>query len=133
MIGDWTTAGKRVLGNLMIGTADYSKAKYIALGDDDTPAKSSDTGLGNEIVRQAISTLEYADDKILLQETFLAADCAFYIKEAGIFADEPGNPAGPGADSGALIYREIKDVDNSPGVKDQVVDAELALEDLRPV
>lgn len=60
--------------------------KYIALGTSSTPVDSTDTTLGNEIIRQEASFLWNGDDYYwVLTSTFESG--AGTITEAGIFND----------------------------------------------
>ena len=126
-MGDLTTKGKTTIGNLLIDTANWSGLTYVALGTNGTMAKATDTKLGNEVVRRLISIRALLDNKMLLSETFPKADCTYYIKEVGIFGDEPENAATGDPDTGALAYRQVMDKNNSDGLKDIVADVEIEI------
>lgn len=97
LAGDW--------GNIL-----DAKIKHIAIGDDDTAPAVTDTTLGNEVFRVAITD---EDVSVIGQYTsifYLAPDEAIgAIEELGWFVGTGSNDwaAGAGKDTGTLIARVL--------------------------
>ena len=74
---------KRLIDNT---TADLGVAKYIAVGDDSTPAQETDTALTNEVRREAIKTdLSSRTNNITKVYARFARGYSLSVHEAGLF------------------------------------------------
>ena len=86
-------------------TADELEIKYLAVGDDDTAPAVTDTTLGNETFRKALTSFNKPAIGQVETVFYIApAEAVGTIKELGWFA---GPLAGAGADSGTLVARVL--------------------------
>jgi hypothetical protein len=84
--------------------------KYIALGTDSTPAAYTDTRLGAEQVRKAISAFNPTLPVLESVVIFLDTEANFRIREIGIFA---GATATSEPNTGVLVARTIVDIEKT--------------------
>jgi hypothetical protein len=100
-----TDAGLNLLISGLVGEVD-AKIKYIALGNDDIAPSNSDTKLGNEFFRKAITKQEDGGTGEIITTTYIAPGEAntYTIKEIGWFAGENATTT---KDSGVLIARVL--------------------------
>ena len=86
-------------------TADELEIKYVALGDDNTAPDPTDTLLGNEVFRKALTSSSKPAIGQYESVFYIApAEAVGLIEELGWFA---GPLAGAGADTGTLIARVL--------------------------
>jgi len=93
------------------GVAPDIQIKYLAVGTDNTPVTASDTTLGTEVFRTAVTTSETTGNGIV-QHSFVIFDneAVANLKEMGVFG---GAAATGSADTGTLISRILFDEDKT--------------------
>jgi hypothetical protein len=88
---------------LGVVTADEWEIKYIGVGDDNTAPALTDTTLGNEVFRKALTSSDNPATGQASTTFYISPDEAVgQIEELGWFC---GPLAGAGADSGTMIAR----------------------------
>jgi hypothetical protein len=118
------TGGLLLLANLAID-AEETGLTYHAIGTESTVPDYGDTALGAEVSRKEWATREIYGSGISLSVYYLAAECAFSIKECGVFG---GSSAGPTSGSGILFSRYLQSYDNSAGEVDITFDYDLTFD-----
>jgi len=91
-----------------------------ALGTDGTAPQASDTALGAEQVRLAMTIRSAAGNRAEFSVHYPGPQCAFHIREAGVFGGATADPGVSG--SGTLFSRYLVDYDNSAGQVDITFD-----------
>ena len=112
------TAGKGLVGDLMIDDESAGLA-YHAIGTGTTTPAAGDTALETEVARKVWGSRERAGNTIYLSAFYPAAECAYYVKEAGVFG---GSGASATPDSGTLFSHYLQSYDNSGGAVDLTFD-----------
>ena len=95
-----TNVGFNDTAKLLGGTATVAPFKYIAIGTGTTTATSSDTALGNEVMREE-ATVTVNNSTLTLQHTFNLT-ASYAITELGIFNDATAGDMLARSDFGAL-------------------------------
>lgn len=104
-----TTAGRNVLARRLSGNTTYTGiVNYTALGTSNTAPAVSDTQLGTETYRKALSSGTYASNIAYLETFFTASEVSGTFQEYGNFIDGSGT-----ANSGQLFNRFIQTVTKS--------------------
>jgi hypothetical protein len=108
-------SGKALAGDMLIDEAGFDTGlTYCAIGTDATAPDSSDTALGAEVARKALTSKTRLVNVITLSTFFTAGESTYDIKEAGIFGhDADGTP-----DSGEMFNHYLVSFDNSLGAYD---------------
>ena len=115
-----TTAGKELVGDLLIDRTDYDTGMtYHAIGSDATAVAVSDTTLTVEEARKAITSRTRSGAVITFSTFFTAAECTYDIQEAGVFGHSTASAT---PDSGILCSHYLVDFDNSGGLYDLTFD-----------
>lgn len=101
-----TDAGLNYMRDLLDGTINPpTSIQYIALGTSSTPVSASDTKLGNEVFRKAVTKQEKLGTGQVQTICYIAPyEANFQIEEIGVFA---GPDATEEKDSGVLIARVL--------------------------
>lgn len=95
------TVGRSVLAQRLSGTTTYTGiVNYCALGDSAASPVVSNTTLGNETYRKALSPSTYTNNIAYLETFFSSTDTDGTFEEYGFFIDGDGNP-----DTGQLFNR----------------------------
>jgi len=115
------TAGKVLLCRMLIddGAQWDVGLTYHAIGTDETAPSLSDTQLGAEVSRKAITAKTRSGNEINLSTFYPATDCTYAIEEAGVFGSSTASAA---ANSGELFSRYLQAYDNSIGNYDLTFD-----------
>ena len=86
-----TNAGLNLIRDALEGSVTDCEITFVAWGDDDTAPALTDTILGNELGRHAVTSQVSGGAGILTTIVYLApADAVADIKEIGFFADVAG-------------------------------------------
>jgi hypothetical protein len=93
---------------LLNGESPSLSISHFAAGSGTSTAVKSDTALGSEVFRKAVTTKTYAAAKFTVKVSLAPSECAFVIKEIGIFANGI-NTLG----SGSLVSRCNVDIDKN--------------------
>ena len=116
------TVGKGLAGDILIGEVSTGLT-YHAIGTGTTTPAAGDTTLTTESNRLAVTSKTRAGNVITLSTFFVAAECTYNIKEAGIFGDQATGVA----DSGTLFCHYLQSYDNSGGSYDLTFDYDLTI------
>ncbi len=96
-----TTVGRSVLAQRLSGTTTYTgTVNYTALGTSSTAPAVSDTQLGTETYRKALSSGTYSNNIAYLETFFTSTEVTGSFEEYGMFIDGTGS-----ANSGQLFNR----------------------------
>jgi len=100
-----TTAGLNAERNAKSGVTN-PKVFYIALGDDATAPSASDTKLGNERFRKAITSYANGATGIITAQIYIEPTEAvgITVREVGVFV---GSTATSSANSGIMLARML--------------------------
>lgn len=99
-----TTEGRNVFARRLSGNTTYTGiVSHCALGSDNTAPAITDTELGTEVYRKALSSGTYANNISYLETFFTAAETSGTYEEYGFFIDGSG-----AADSGQIFNRFIQ-------------------------
>jgi len=87
-----------------------TKIKYVALGNDDTAPANSDTKLGNELFRKAVTKYTVGTTGKLTTQVYIAPGEAnsFTIKEIGWFAGAATSEKDTGTMIARVLYSHAK-------------------------
>ncbi len=97
--------GLNMLRDVLAGDVSDGEIKYIALGSDNTPPAVTDTLLGTETFRKAVTSSSKPAVGQWKSVYYIApAEAGGVIEEMGWFA---GAAAGGGADTGILVARVL--------------------------
>ncbi len=108
-------AGNELICQMLIDVATYDTGlTYQAIGTDNTAPAVTDTVLGTEAARKAVTSKTRVDNEITIATFMTAGESTFAIEEAGIF----GHDATGAADSGTLFSHWLVSFDNSGGLYD---------------
>ncbi|AFK87412.1 MULTISPECIES: hypothetical protein [Thermoanaerobacterium] len=101
-----TDAGLNYMRDLLDGTVNPpTSIQYIALGTSNTPVSASDTKLGNEVFRKAVTKQETPGTGQVQTTCYIAPyEANVDIEEIGVFA---GPEATDAKDSGVMIARVL--------------------------
>lgn len=100
-----TNKGKELMAKSLADSGLDTEIKYIALGDSTVAASVTDTGLGNERFRKAVTKQEYQGSNAMLTTVYIAPyEANFGIQEIGWYA---GASASGTAGSGTLVARVL--------------------------
>ncbi|NPV30489.1 MAG: hypothetical protein HPY58_12745 [Firmicutes bacterium] len=101
-----TDAGLNYIRDLLDGSINPpTEIRYIALGNSTAPPSASDTKLGNELFRKAVTKQELPGTGRVSSTCYIApSEANFQIEEIGVFA---GPNATDAKDSGVLIARVL--------------------------
>lgn len=115
------TVGKQAIGDALIDAAAQfdTGITYCAIGTDSTTPVLSDTALGTESARKAITTKTRSSNTLTFSTFFTAAECTYAIEEVGLFGT---STASASADSGVLFGHALLSYDNSGGAVDLTID-----------
>ena len=106
----FVNTGKTSLLKRMAGL-NYGEITYLALGDNTAAPSASDTKLGNELFRKAV-TQKSAGGLTFYSKTFISSTEGNYTyKEAGLFGDDATGTK----DSGTLFTRIAIDETKTSG------------------
>lgn len=102
------TVGKTAFACQMAGSAtkDVGDNKYVACGSNTTAPALSDTQLGTEVVRKAISSSSYALGVASIAVFFAATEATGTHREFGLFGDGNATTASAAANSG-ILYSHV--------------------------
>lgn len=104
-----TTIGRNVLARRLSGNTTYTGiVNYTALGTNNTAPAITDTQLGTETYRKALSSGTYSNNIAYLETFYTAAEVSGTFEEYGMFID--GNAA---ANSGQIFNRFIQTITKS--------------------
>lgn len=92
-------AGRTALLNFIASAGGSTGITYFAVGTGTAAPLATDTQLGNEVFRKAVSSTTVSGNQILISTFFLAAEGNFSYTEAGPFG---GTGASGTANSGTL-------------------------------
>jgi hypothetical protein len=117
-------AGKELAGDLFINqeTAGFT---YHAIGTGATTPADSDSHLTTEVARKLWIAKTRTANTVYFSQFYLAAECTFNIKEAGVFGGAAAS-ATPG--SGRLFCHYLQPYDNSAGLVDLTFEYELEVD-----
>jgi len=119
-----TTVGKGLVGDMLIDASGYDTGlTYQAIGTSNTAPTVSDTQLGAEAARKAVTSKSRSGNEITLSTFFTAAESSYNIQEAGIF----GHDASSTPNSGVLFSHWLVNFDNSSGAYDLTFDYVLTI------
>ena len=97
--------GKKMIKDVLKGTITDGKIKYLALGNSTSSITLSDTQLGNEIFRKAITTYtDNSDFELYTTTNILDTEANGQIEEIAIFA---GSTASATTNSGIMLSRVL--------------------------
>ena len=98
-----TTVGRSVLAQRLAGITTYTGiVNYGALGTSATAAAVSDTQLGTETYRKALSSGTYSSNIAYLENFYTASEVSGTFQEYGFFIDGTGS-----ANTGQLFNRFV--------------------------
>ena len=118
------TCGKELICRMLIDEAGYDTGlTWTAIGTDNTAPILSDTTLGTEVKRLAITHKARTGNKINLSTFFSKANSSYAIEEAGEF----GHDASSAPDSGTPLTHFLVSYDNSSGLVDIIIDYEVEI------
>lgn len=80
-----TTVGKDEMAKLLASGSGFARPTHIAVGTDNTAPNVADTVLGTEILRKAIATTGFLDNKVTYTVSFLPGEATALLEEAGLF------------------------------------------------
>jgi len=104
-----TTVGRAVLAQRLGGDTTYTgTVNYGALGTDNTGAAVSDTTLGTETYRKALSSGTDSNNIAYLENFYTASEVNGTFEEYGFFIDGTGS-----ADTGQMFNRFTQSVTKS--------------------
>jgi len=119
------TVGKQLIGDMLIDESGYDTGlTYCAIGMDNTSPAITDTKLGSEANRKAITSKSRSGNEITLSTFFTAAESSYAIEEAGIFGHSTASAT---KDSGVLFSHWLTSFDNSAGNYDITIDYVLTI------
>ena len=98
------TVGRIAMAKQLAGlaTKDMGDNLYIAVGDDNTTPTITDTKLGNETTRKAVSSTTTSSVTSIITVFFAAGEATDTHEEFGLFGDGNTTTASASADSGVL-------------------------------
>ena len=107
------TVLKELVARMMIDESGYDTGiTYFAIGTSNTTPLITDTILGNEVSRKAITKKERASNIITLSTYFVSTSCDYNIKEIGAFGHSTATAT---KDTGVLAGHALLAYDNSSG------------------
>ena len=116
------TAGKQMAADMLIDVVTTGLT-WHAIGTGATTPAAGDTTLTTESTRLAFASRTRAGAVISLSVFYLAAQCTYNIKEAGVFGDAASSTPG----SGTLFSHYLQAYDNSGGSYDLTFDYDLTI------
>jgi hypothetical protein len=119
------TAGKQLVADMLKDTSGYDTGlTYQAIGTDDTAPAITDTALGTESARKAITSKTRSGNELTFSTFFTAAESTYTIASAGVFGHSTASAT---PDSGVLFSHWLVSFDNSGGLYDLTLDYILTL------
>lgn len=108
-----TNVGKALVGDMLIDTSGYDTGiTYCAVGTGTGTPAVTDTLLGTETYRKALTYKERAGNVMYLQTYFTASTVNVYIKEVGLFGHSTATAT---LNTGIMFARALLSFDNSGG------------------
>lgn len=89
-------------------TTDIGDNLYIAVGDDNTAVSASDTTLGNETARKAISSRSVSDGVASIVVFFASGEATGTHEEVGLFGNGKNSTASSSPDTG-ILFSHVND------------------------
>ncbi len=117
------STGKGLVGDLLLDVESVGLT-YHAIGTGTTAPAAGDTALDTEAARKLWTSKTRTGSVITYSVFYLASECAFDIKEVGVFG---GSTASGIAESGVLFARLLQSYDNSAGLVDLTFEYELSI------
>lgn len=105
------TARAQMLAGTYSG--DGLNIKYIALGDDSTPATPTQTQLGNELFRKQVTQIATVGAETRTLLSVGVTEALFRIREIGVFC---GASASSTPGSGTMISRVVVDITHNSNI-----------------
>ena len=99
------TVGKTAFASQIANENTYNIGDnlYIAVGDDATAPNASDTTLGNETYRKAVSSTSFASNVANIVVFFASGEVTGTHREFGLFGDGNATQCTSSADTGILF------------------------------
>jgi len=120
-----TTVGKQLIGDMLIDASGYDTGlTYQAIGTSSTSPTVSDTQLGAEAARKAVTSKSRSGNEITFSTFFTAAESSYNIQEAGIFGHSTATSS---PNTGILFSHWLVSFDNSAGNYDLTFDYVLTI------
>lgn len=117
------TVGKQLLADLLIG-AEATGIAYHEIGTGTTTPALSDTALSTAAARKVVTSKVRSGNQAQISTFFLASECTYAIKEAGIFG---GSLASSTPGSGTMLCHYLQTYDNSAGTYDLTFEYTLTI------
>ncbi len=119
-----TNAGRNVFARLLANDNTYSgNISHTALGDDPTAAAVTDTTLGNEVYRKALSSGSFLNQTAYIETFFTATEVDGTFEEFGNVIDGTGS-----ADTG-ILFNRFTDTVTKSNVETLNVQSQIAMTD----
>ena len=103
-----TDAGKQMLAGVFAGTVD-GKIRYVAVGSSNVTPSATQTALGGEFFRKAVTTQTTSSASVQTTVVLAPADANAQIEEIGWFAGpDASNVSGSGIMIARVLYSHLK-------------------------
>lgn len=116
--------GKELVGDFILGD-EITGFTHHAIGTGTTTPVAADVALTTEVARKTWTAKTRTANVLYFSEYYLAAECTFNIKEAGVFG---GAAASATIGSGTLFSHYLQSYDNSAGLVDLTFEYELEVD-----
>jgi len=97
------TVGKEMIAKRLAGDGNDCNITYVAVGTDNTAPDPSDTTLGAELARKAVTSISRSGTSVVVRGFFGASEANGTLAELGLF----GESASATPDSGTLFNRAL--------------------------
>lgn len=107
----FVNTGKHSILDRFASTGDTGEITYVALGDGTSTPAATDTALGNELFRKAITSRSRSGTKFYSSTFIASTEGNNTYKEVGLYGDD----AAAGSGTGTLYTRAVIDETKSAG------------------